>query len=389
VAIPAWHPHDRLAAIGPMIARLPPVGQRIPLGPLGPPPEFPGFTAVWLDSGTSALSVALQAALVLRAPAREIILPAYGCPDLIAATLFAGGVPVLVDCRQNDPGFDLTVLEAACTDRTAAVVAVNLLGVRERLVDIRTICDRHGAFLVEDCAQWFPEGSDPAWVDARIISFGRGKPINLLGGGCLLLPCSGDLAVSQPELLMPPLSRASARVFDALLLPTLYGLISRIPQLHVGETRFHPLQAIRAMDRKRMALAGAAITAWTSAHRWREERYAGFLGRVGLDALPVRLVERAGRLLRYPILAPDAASRGVLVNSLVALGASPFYGRALPFIPGIPPMFREARACRGAQDFAARLFTLPLHEGVSGRHIVEMEQIVEKLQRNGRLIPSP
>jgi hypothetical protein len=366
-----------------MISRLPPVGQRVPRGPLGPPPTFPGFQAIWLESGTAALALALQAALACRAPAREVILPAYGCPDLVAATVFAGGLPVLVDCHPDDPGFDLAALEAACCERTAAVVAVNFLGIRERVAEILGICERRGAILVEDCAQWFPEGSDTTRVDARILSFGRGKPVNLLGGGCLLLPVSGFLQPMQPEMQMPSLRPLSARVFNALLNPFLYGLISRIPQLHIGETRFHSLSAIRAMDPERLALAEAAITAWTGAHRWREGRLDSIICHSGLESLPLRLPQRVGRLLRYPVLAPDEACRDATVRELAAWGASPFYGRSLPFISGISPLLATADELPGARAFAARFLTLPAHAGLTEAHMQRLEDTLSRLRGCG------
>jgi hypothetical protein len=366
-----------------MISRLPPVGQHVPQGPLGPPPTFPGFQAIWLESGTAALALALQAALACRAPAREVILPAYGCPDLVAATVFAGWMPVLVDCHADDPCFNLAALEVACSERTAAVVAVNFLGIRERLAEIRGICERRGAILVEDCAQWFPEGSDTTRVDARILSFGRGKPVNLLGGGCLLLPVSGLLQAMQPEMQMPSLRPLSARVFNALLSPFLYGLISRIPQLHIGDTRFHPLSAIRAMDPERLALADAAISAWTSAPRWREGRLNSIIRSSGLEPLPQRLSQRVGRLLRYPVLAPDEACRDAAVRELAPWGASPFYGRSLPFIPGISPLLPTAGALPGARAFAARLLTLPTHAGLTEAHMQRLEDALSRLRERG------
>ena len=82
-----------------MIARLPPVGQ--PVLPVSDRtfelPSQPanvrsidrtydmfGFVPVWLNSGTAALAAALIAALACRPGRREVLLPAYACPDLIA-----------------------------------------------------------------------------------------------------------------------------------------------------------------------------------------------------------------------------------------------------------------------------------------------------------------
>src|SRR5690606_4927305 len=124
------------------------------------PPEFPGYVAHWVQSGTAALALALLTARSRRPQLRNpsVILPAYGCPDLIAAAEYAGVTPVLVDIGIDDPGYDLDCLAAAIDADTIAVVAVNFLGLRERLGAIRELLRVHpDVLLIEDNAQWYPE----------------------------------------------------------------------------------------------------------------------------------------------------------------------------------------------------------------------------------------
>src|SRR5690606_21615872 len=109
-----------------------------------------------------------------------------GCPDLVAATVYAGLQPVLVDIGKNDPAYDLAALASALGERSLAVVAVNFLGVAERLEDIRALLPE-GCVLIEDNAQWHPPPDARLHGDYVLRSFGRGKPASVLGGGLLLL----------------------------------------------------------------------------------------------------------------------------------------------------------------------------------------------------------
>ena len=362
-----------------MISRIPPVGQRVPLGPLDESPAFPGSSVVMLNSGTAALGLALRAALKVRPSAKQVILPAYGCPDLVAAAVFAGAMPVLVDCASDDPGYDLTLLAAACGERTAAVVAVNFLGIRENLSEIAGICDRSGACLIEDCAQWYPEEPSPVPLDAQVISFGRGKPVNLLGGGALLLPDSGRLSrvVERVEPSMPPLREWSIPLFNLLLRGYPYGLISRLPGLRLGETRYHPLTDVAALDQHRRNLLNTAVSAWLSQSRWREQELQQAVSQsMAVQALPAMATARAGRLLRYPVLLRDATRRDRLCGHLKSWGASPFYGMALPDIPGVAALVQAPGGFESARRFAAMLMTLPVHAGVDAPAIEAMARLL-------------
>jgi dTDP-4-amino-4,6-dideoxygalactose transaminase len=355
-----------------MISRLPPVGQRVPLAPLSEPPEFLGSRVVMVNSGTAALGLALRAAIGLRPSATHVILPAYGCPDLVAAAVFAGAVPVLVDCAPDDPGYNLDLLAAVCNERTAAVVAVNFLGIRENLPEIARICGRSGACLIEDCAQWYPEQASPVPLDAQVLSFGRGKPVNLMGGGALLLPNSGRLAelAGPSEPVMPPLGTLATRIFNLLLGKYPYGLVSRLPWLGVGETRYHQLRCVSALDGRRRALLSTAALSWTSQSRWREQELEAAVAlSTEVEGLPAMASPRAGRLLRYPVLVRDAISRDTVYARLRRWGASTFYGQALAEIPDVASLVHVPGGYSQAESFAARLLTLPIHAGVSSRSL--------------------
>src|SRR5580700_2083909 len=172
---------------------LPPSGNQIVLSSQsGCLPVFEGYRSVWLSSGTAALALALM--LCRRRHPEviqpEVILPAYACPDLVAAAVYTGVRPTLADVDAADPGFNLTSLQMMLSPNTIGVVAVNFLGIQERLPELRNLLKAWpAAALIEDDAQWYPEKTGGAGLQGDLVclSFGRGKPVSLLGGGALLV----------------------------------------------------------------------------------------------------------------------------------------------------------------------------------------------------------
>lgn len=101
-----------------------------------------------------------------------------------------GATPVFVDCDEYFQ-IDVDKLEQALTARTKAVLVTNLYGQTCRLSEVRRICDAHGLWMVEDCAQshgarWQGRMSG-TWADVSCFSFYPTKPLGAMGdaGACL------------------------------------------------------------------------------------------------------------------------------------------------------------------------------------------------------------
>ena len=344
-------------------------------------PAFDGYQVTWLESGTASLAFALKLARARAAvDDPEVVLPGYGCPDLVAAADHAGLRAVLADVGADDPGYDLDSLARVLSPKTVAVVAVNFLGIRDRLDEIRAMLRTFpAATLVEDDAQWFPESDRAALAgDAVVFSFGRGKPVSLLGGGAVavrdsLAPLAqrlrGEVVQASPDASSPDLR---IRAYNALLNPWLFPFASRNPLLELGRTRYHAQRAIAPMDARRLALLPANVA------RYRARQPSAISALHGIvdpaSSLPIRLGARTGRLLRYPVLCRDRGSRDRLLDELkrAGLGASAMYERSLPAIDGVRLAMAELP---GASSLAARLLTLPVHEGVDSRVLIGIKRL--------------
>ena len=254
-----------------MFYQLPPAGNRLCLSDASKYESsyknvFSPYMPFFYNSGTASLAAAIVAAIQnkpVKAP--EVILPAYGCPDIVSAAVFAGAKPVLVDLENDRPWMNLEQLSASISSNTVAVIAVDLLGIPERIATILNIVDQADILLIEDSAQAFPLCMEkPFWGgDLVVLSFGRGKPVTLLGGGAVLVrdPVLGKLLPEGASHYDGGrLIRLMAMLYNLMSSPNLYWIPQGLPFLRLGDTRYHPLTAIESMEPARLRLLDRNIS---------------------------------------------------------------------------------------------------------------------------------
>ncbi|GAB1265251.1 DegT/DnrJ/EryC1/StrS family aminotransferase [Aurantivibrio infirmus] len=376
---------------------LPPVGNRIALFGEGVLPEFASYSPVWLDSGTSALALAL---ILIRERSKDIsnpqvLVPAYGCPDLIAAAIYAKVQPVLVDICPDDPCFNLEDLKSKITHQTIAVLAVNFLGIRERLNEIRAMLPSY-TYLLEDNAQWYPEPNEQClYGDFVITSFGRGKPASILGGGLLLikndLNCqetdySEYVEASKDEGFNTPISMIfKVLIYNTLLIPFIYYWLLKIPFLHIGATVFKPLSKITKMPSWRKRLLGINLRRYFqfSSNDVTEQYEKLFSSAPDFDIIAGDMDGRNVKKLRYPILCRDGKSRDIFFEKFqeLGLGVTKMYQVPLLEIEGVKEVAVASQSYVNAATFAQRLITFPVHTGVSIRYINRLSKFIEKFNK--------
>lgn len=333
-----------------------------------------GYRVLHLSSGTAALALAIRMACKRTGVNNpDVILPAYGCPDLVAAAIYAGARPVLADLQHQSAGYDPEAVSALLSPNTAAIVAVTFLGMRPDYSRLRTIIGDRNVVVIEDSAQWFPRARAQRFFgDYVVLSFGRGKPVNVLGGGALLV--SGSME-SPPA---PPSRAAGAALVDAtevaiyntLIHPRVYGIAERLPFLGIGITRYHPLDEIAGMRPSHRGRLPANVRRYVSRRLDVQDKWREALARVGsldvIDLPQTHGVPSDYALLRYPILIGSRALRDEIYARLrqAGLGASIMYGQALPDIERVGPLVTAQSDIGCARDFAGRLLTLPIHDDV-------------------------
>jgi dTDP-4-amino-4,6-dideoxygalactose transaminase len=138
---------------------------------------------VGMSSGLDALRLCFLAAGI--GEGDEVIVPANTFIATFAAIRQAGGVPVPVDASEQDYNLDVTLLEAARSDRTRFVAPVHLYG---QLADMRAIlafAREHDLKVVEDACQAHGAERDGitagAGGDAAAFSFYPSKNLGAAG----------------------------------------------------------------------------------------------------------------------------------------------------------------------------------------------------------------
>ena len=80
----------------------------------------------------------------------EVITVAAGFPTTVAPIIQYGAIPVFVDVSIPQYNIDVTMLEAALSDKTKAVMVAHTLGNPFDLGAVKAFCDAHELWLIED-----------------------------------------------------------------------------------------------------------------------------------------------------------------------------------------------------------------------------------------------
>ncbi|TCL59352.1 CDP-6-deoxy-D-xylo-4-hexulose-3-dehydrase [Kineothrix alysoides] len=80
----------------------------------------------------------------------EVITVAAGFPTTVSPVIQFGAVPVFVDVTIPQYNIDVTMLEEALSDKTKAVMIAHTLGNPFDLSAVKSFCDKHNLWLVED-----------------------------------------------------------------------------------------------------------------------------------------------------------------------------------------------------------------------------------------------
>jgi len=119
---------------------------------------------------THSCTGALEMAAILAdiQPGDEVIMPSYTFVSTANAFVLRGAVPVFVDIRPDTLNIDETLIEAAITPRTKAILPVHYAGVACEMDAIMDIGRRHRLLVIEDAAQ-------------AVMSSYKGKALGAIG----------------------------------------------------------------------------------------------------------------------------------------------------------------------------------------------------------------
>lgn len=146
--------------------------------------------SVALSAGTSALHLAVKLAGVK--PGQKVF-----CSDMtFSATVnpitYEGGIPVFIDTEYDTWNMDPVALEKAFElyPDVKVVVVAHLYGTPGKIDEIKAICEKHGAVIIEDAAEslgaTYKGVQTGTFGNYNAISFNGNKIITGTSGGMLL-----------------------------------------------------------------------------------------------------------------------------------------------------------------------------------------------------------
>ena len=152
--------------------------------------------AVACASGTDALQLALMVSGV--GPGDEVITTPFTFIATAETIVLAGARPVFVDIEERTYNLDPALLEAAITESTKAIIAVDLYGHPAAYQEIEKLAAKHGLKLIEDAAQSMGAArqghSCGSFGDLAATSFFPAKPLGCFGDGGMLFTDDAALA---------------------------------------------------------------------------------------------------------------------------------------------------------------------------------------------------
>lgn len=304
--------------------------------------EAPYAAAV--SSGTAGLHLLCAAAGV--GPGDEVVTSPYSFVASANCALYEGATPVFADIDRRTLNLDPTAVEAALSERTRAVVAVDIYGYPCELDELRRLCDGRGIALIQDACEA---------LGARY----RGRPVGSHGPSAVfafypnkqMTTGEGGIVTTHSEeewRLVRSLRNQGRADSGGWLEHARLGFNYRMDDIRaaIGLAQLEKLDEI--LERRASAAA----------------RYVRLLA--GIDGLELPCADDAEHersWFVYVVVLPEDADREQVIGALDARGVQT--ARYLPCIH-LQPYMRERHGfqeglCPVAEELSARTLALPFH----------------------------
>ena len=308
-----------------------------------------------LNSGTSALHLALLAAGV--GPSDEVITVPFTFVASVAAILYVGARPVLVDIDPDTFTMNPAAIEAAITPRTKVILPVHLYGHPADMDPILQVARRHGLAVIEDAAQAhgakYKERRVGSLGDIACFSFYPTKNLGAYGEG-------GAITTSNTE----------------------YARTTRMLRDWGQDRKYHHL--LRGFNYRMEGLQGAILRVklrhldqWTELRRAAASKYNRLLADCGVE-LP-REIPWACHV--YHVYTLRTKDREALQAALRTEGIETAVHYALPV--HLQPAYADLGYSRGAfpqsEKAAEEVLSLPLYPEITDTQIQKVAQALTSL----------
>jgi len=315
--------------------------------------------AAAVSSGTAGLHLCIRLAGI--GAGDEVITSPFSFVASANCAIYEGATPVFADIDPETLNLDPTAVEAAVTERTRAVVAVDIFGYPCELDALRDICDRGGLVLIEDACEalgatyrGLPLGSHG---HLAVFAFYPNKQMTTGEGGMVVTGSESE------HRLLKSLANQGRADSGGWLEHSLLGFNYRLSDVAaaLGVAQLEKLDHL--LELRSQAAAS----------------YASLLDAVpGVDPLLADDADHRRSWFVYPVWLSPEIDRERVIAELEIAGIQT--SRYLPSIHLQPYMrerydFREGM-CPVSEDASRRLLSLPFHSAIG---VSDQERVVDAL----------
>ncbi len=318
--------------------------------------EFAAFCgtkyAVGIDSGTSALELALRAYNI--GPGDEVITVANTFIATVLAISYVGATPVLVDADPETYTIDTTKIEEVITPRTKAIMPVHLYGQPADMDPIIEIARRHELVVIEDACQ--AHGAE--YKGKRAGSLGHAAAFSFYPGKNLGAYGDGGAVTTNDE-----------KIAEALRMIRNYG----------QEKKYH--HVIQGYNRRLDTLQAAILrvklrymNAWNDARRQHAALYSQLMANSSI-VLPVEASYSVSVYHLYVVRVEDRKAFGAYLQDRgIATGIH------YPIPVHLQLAYKELGYQKGdfpvTESYAERILSLPMYPELSYEAIVYVNNTI-------------
>lgn len=335
----------------------------------------------WLEARTGAgkalLTHSCTAGLEMAAmladlkPGDEVIMPSYTFVSTANAFVLRGAVPVFVDIRPDTLNIDETLIEAAITERTRAIVPVHYAGVGCEMDTIMDIARLHNRLVIEDAAQAVMasyKGRPLGGIGHMgALSFHETKNIISGEGGALLVR---DQALAERAEIIREKGTNRSQFFR--------GQVDKYTWVDIGSS-YLPGELIAAFLWAQMeeaeTITQRRLAIWDTYHQAFAEAESS--GKLRRPIIPAHCAHNAHM---YYLLMPDLDARTAFIDKLREAGInSVFHYIPLHTAPAGQRLGRAHGDLKVTSDVANRLVRLPLWLGLEDQQEFVIEHVIASL----------
>jgi dTDP-4-amino-4,6-dideoxygalactose transaminase len=322
--------------------------------------EFAGAKhAVAVNTGTAALQAAVMAAGIKRD--EEVIVPSFTFVATAEAVVLAGAKPVFADIDPETYTLSPEAAEKAITEKTRAILPVDLYGFSADMKPLREVADKHGLALISDDAQAHGAtyNGKPAgkYADAACWSLYASKNI-MTGEGGVVTTDSDEL---DEKLRMIRNHGEKIKYASEML-----GSNLRMPELEA---------AIGIVQLKK-------LPSFVAKRRANAQQLTKILQKSEKLVLPYETPDRQHSWYLYTarLINATEAKRNKLLDDLKAkgIGAEAYYVHPINTMPYYKSNF-NAKSLPETERAAQQVFSLPVHPGVTADEVAFIGETVLSL----------